>query len=201
MMLERSTLRLRVEAGVFYGLADQLTGETPRAWRGADLEIQVGIFRLGAVVDLSNLTTLLVEVYDASRTGLPFLAAEIAAASLDNTLTLTTWQDATKQHGVARFTATQTNVVLGGRERPFWLVVAGVTTSGNKVTYGGGPLILVEDGRDNGLPGPVVVTPASDTWRFRNGAWEAFFQEDLSWRPLLPVMNNGNPTMVFGDPV
>jgi len=201
LILETARIRLRIEHGTHYGVIDALTGETPRVWRGNDLRVEMGLFYMNELVTPSNLATLKIEMFDASRTGLPFLEKEVLAEDIDDEMTMEQWNAGADQHAAVEFEAEDTNIVLNGRERAFWLVVSGVTDAGNKITFGGGPIIFVEDGNGNGLPGPIVVNPTGDTWRLRNGAWEAFFQEDQRWRPKLPVMVDGVPTDTWGDPV
>lgn len=201
MILEQSRLRLKVEAGVFYGIVDALTGEMPRAWRGADLRIEVGLFYRAALLEITNLESLTVEIFHKTRVGLPFISAEVAGGDLNTTLTLEEWNAGTHEHAHVEVSAEDTNIVIHGIEELFWLVVTGQTLDEKQVTFGAGPILFVEDGHGNGLPGPVITFPMSDIWRFREGAWEAYFAEDESWRPLLPVMVDGHPTFGFGDPV
>lgn len=202
MQLSECRLRLRVEAGVFYGVVDVLTGEVPRFWSGCDLRVELGLFYRKELLDVSNLETITVALYDETRSGLPFLTQTIQSANINATLTLDQWDAATHQHAAATFANSQTNLAIGSRERKYWLAIGATTkTTGKKITAGAGPLIVVEDGLENESDGPGVESPSGAYWRVRDGVWQAYFEEDDSWRPFIPHLVDGQPTIGFGDPV
>lgn len=162
---------------------DDLTGETPQIWRGEDVDFAIGIFdAAGFPVVLSNLFGLEIDIYpwpipatkpDTNQGYAPYsfqpfptvppaplLTKTILAASLTAVITDRDWQNGTDQNAIASFSFTELSALnLGGKQSArFGFVVKGLTASGRKIFYGGGPLTVFEGG-DGTIYLPNTIAP------------------------------------------
>jgi hypothetical protein len=169
---------------------DALTGEQPQAWRGEDLDIQIGVFDAnGFCVSLANIDFLNVDIYPqlipalqvptnqtyAHYTQLPFpsvppvplLSVAIDAADITPTITRAAWLAGTAQQATASFTWIDTlSLNLGGKPtRNFGFTVHGLTSAGRKITYGGGTITFCETGEQgvylSNTLSPTVIPSAT----------------------------------------
>jgi hypothetical protein len=147
-MIQPQRIRLKVTPTARTPLVDAFDNQTPRIWRGNDIQVEIGLFTAaGAVEDISNLASLTVEV-DTSQTstGSPLMTKTVLLAAMDQTLDAASWADYSKQHATVEFSATETNLSLGtDNQKTYWLVVHGVTSAGKTVTLGYGSIIVEED--------------------------------------------------------
>ncbi|HTB63876.1 MAG TPA: hypothetical protein VK737_09825 [Opitutales bacterium] len=161
--LARTRLRLAADAASFDAPLDVLRRATPQFWRGNDLQFELALFFNGALLDVSNLASLTLEIRPLGANGAapdpsfaPLMGATVT--SFDNTTTLDTWNSGAQQHAVIAFTATQSNIAAGAA----WLSIFAITNDspGRVITLCAGPLRVLEDG--SGLA--TTPTPTADTF-------------------------------------
>jgi hypothetical protein len=161
--LGRTRLRLAADAASFDAPLDVLRRATPQFWRGNDVQFELAVFFNGALIDVSNLASLTLEVRPLGSNGqapdpsfAPLMGATIT--TFDNTTTLDDWNAGAKQHAVVVFTATQSNIAAGAA----WLSIFAITNDspGRVITLCAGPVRVLEDGA--GLA--TTPTPTADTF-------------------------------------
>lgn len=155
--LSRARIRFKVDAADHSSLKDLFTAATPEHWRGTDLQIELGVFFNTVLQSVANLNSLTIQLKDASlKTGPALVSKTLSAGDLDNTLDQTTWDNGTKQHALIAFTKEETDLVLGGDEKAFWVVISAITTDvpAQQFTIGVTSLRMREDG-DVGAPNPA----------------------------------------------
>ena len=140
-------------------LIDSITSNSPRVWRGVDIQIEFALIYNGEIVDVSEFSAITFEVRPyAQRSGNLLMSRTLAAADFNAALSLQEWTEGTSQHGIISFAAAETNLDLNGANAAdFWFVLSGVTNTApvRRVTFGGGKLTMIEDGSLS----DVVQTP------------------------------------------
>ena len=159
------------------------TGESPAFWRGEDVDFALGVFdRNGEPQDLSNLAFLEIDIFPLLIPGpqpdtnqgygpytiqpypttppAPLLSKTIPAADITPLITMAGWADGSQQNGVLSFNWTETlSLELAGLpKQTFGLVVHGITDTGRKITYSGGPVFVYEAG-EQGIYLPNTIAP------------------------------------------
>jgi len=161
--LGRTRLRLAADAACFDAPLDTLRRATPQFWRGNDVQFEIAAFFNGALLDVSNLASLTLEIRPLGSNGqapdpsfAPLMGATITA--FDNTTTLDDWNAGAKQHAVVVYTAAQSNVAAGAA----WLSIFAITNDspGRVITLCAGPVRVLEDGA--GLA--TTPMPTADTF-------------------------------------
>ena len=161
--LGRTRLRLAADAASFDAPLDVLRRATPQFWRGNDVQFEIAMFFNGALLDVSNLASLTLEIRPLGANGqapdpsfAPLMGATVTA--FDNTTTLDNWNAGTNQHAVVIFTAAQSNISAGAA----WLSIFAITNDspGRVITLCAGPVRVLEDGA--GLA--TTPTPTADTF-------------------------------------
>lgn len=152
-----SRIRLRCDGERFTNALDAATGGTPEQWRGTTLRVDIGSFYLSSVVDVSLFTSITLEIKPSDdRTGSALMSK--TTGSLNNSLTLATWEDGTSQHATLDFSAAETQLDLGGaNSKEFWMVVSAVGAGGEKATLGACTFTMLEDGHDAAFPDAPIV--------------------------------------------
>ena len=137
---------IRLQLSTVSGAApiDANTGLPPAAWRGQALAVQVGIFdQYNVAVDLSGLTSLTVALQASQDALTPLAAVTVPAADFSSDLTIADWLAGTDQQAEADFTSGQMDQSLNGQETAdMWIVVTGLTASGQTIIYGAGEFDL-----------------------------------------------------------
>lgn len=136
---------------------DANTNAAPKAWRAQDLAVQVGIFNARlAPVGLSNLLYLQLVVLPSPTSIAPVLTKTVLRADFSSyALTWLNWHNGNGCQAEFRFTAAETDISLDAqRTKNYWLVVQGMTSTGQVLTYGAGWVTFLN-------PGSVVpaITP------------------------------------------
>lgn len=162
---------------------DSDTGQAPAFWRGEDVDFRIGIFdRNGFPVDLSNLDFLEVDIFPlpipnrqpdtnfeyALYSFLPFpsvppqplLTVTIPAVDITALIDRRGWEDGVEENAVGSigWIDTQSLNLGGAGSKQFGLVVHGLTSTGKKITYGGGPIRVYETG-EQGIYLPNSIAP------------------------------------------
>lgn len=149
--LSSKRIRIAADAALLDAPQDLLSGLTPAFFRGNDLTVEFALFNKGVLQDVTNISSVTLEVKpsdesftppDASAT--PVMSKTIAAASLNAGLTLSDWNNAIAQHGVLSFSATEANVAAGPHWMSLWVITTG--SPGKVITVAAGPLNIREDG-------------------------------------------------------
>jgi hypothetical protein len=219
MELNGKEMWLRVDADKYEKITDVRTGATPKLWRGNYLKLYLAIFWNDALVDLSNVASLTVEVFNSERTGDPLMTKTVAAEDITAVITADQWGNYTAAHATVEFTGAETNLTITNKSQAFWLCISAVTNHdpGRDITYGGSVLTLEEDGHGNADGAPaenpdLYYTQAqadaryAQNWangagtRFRSGYWQWYFPTEGKWRTLIPGIVDGQPSHAWGDP-
>lgn len=198
---EYHTIRIAFDmAKSFEDVVDKLSGRTPQFWRGNDLRFEVAIMRNGDILDVSNLASLTLEVRDDQNiVSAPLMQKTVAGGAMDNTVTGTTWGNNTKQHATFDFTDAETNLSSPGSvfkstwEDVKYIVLHGVTTLGNVITYQSGPIIFREDGA-----GSAGTPPTNDDNFYTKDQVDAAFLPLAGGTLTGPVIADADPTDPLG---
>ena len=161
MQIDNQRIRLAIDTSQMGSINDVLTGANPQFWNGVDLQIELGIFYGSTLVDVSNFSSITVDLKEFDpRTGLPLMSQTIASGSINDALTLTAWNGGapTDCHALAVFTNEETNLYLNQDSVTFWLVVSALTgdTPAHKVVLGATPMVVQEGGEGVEPPASVV---------------------------------------------
>lgn len=152
MSIQLSEFKLRLRANV-----ERLTtssyrsrsvlGEVPRIPRGVGLRVEVGLFHFGEVLDLSNVASLTLQVFESQTNALVHMERTLSPGQFSATLDPDAWGAGTAEHAAFTFTAQETNVApaAGQTEKTLFLVVWGVTDQGVPIDYFISDLIVYED--------------------------------------------------------
>lgn len=162
--LTTDIIRLRLDVDQKSAPQDANTSSTPVVWRSSDVAFQLGIFYAAAVVDVSNLTSVTLEIKTAGAgtTAADPTASPLASktvTSFDNTLDAATWTAGTKQHVAVAFSAEEMNFALGGTETQ-WLVISALTAAGKTITLAAGLIQVKEDGYNSAGTAPTIAGTA-----------------------------------------
>jgi hypothetical protein len=134
---------------------DLNTSAEPQAWWARDLTVQAGVFSGQALLDVSDLQSVTINIKDASNLdGTPLVSKTVTA--FDNTTTGATWQAGTQQHFSVAFTAD--DLSFGGLtngQRLVHLSLVAVTTGGQTGTLCVGQLNIIDDGGNSPSSNPV----------------------------------------------
>lgn len=167
------SIRLQLESASNPPVAsvDLNTGLQPRAWAGADMEVEVAVFGPnGACLDLSNLTQLEFGIFPfppynqvpgeiwtynsyspspyPNLPPAPLTFVTLQSADIEATVDVDEWQAGNTEQASARFTWAQLALLeLDGQpSRDFWLVIAGLTDDGRRIVYGAAKLTVYASG-------------------------------------------------------
>jgi hypothetical protein len=189
--LGRSRVRIALDTTSFGALINTLTEQTPKLWRGALAQFEIGLFvGTDLATDLSNVESVTLEIRPASdRDGTPLLSKTLAAVSLDTTVNAATWADESKQHALFELSESDTNLAVAAEpSTDYWLVFSAVLSEG-PVTLGGGVITIVEDGA--GVGGeyeepdyPYYTTEQSDARYIRRTPPNGSFRTDANGQHL-----------------
>lgn len=138
---------------------DANTGAQPRFWRRSNVSIAVGIFDAFDVpVDLTNLTKLQLFLFKTEEDLVPLVTKEVLAAAIYPLITALGWAQGTQQNATFALTQGDTDQSLGGgSQSDFWMVLNGVSASG-EILYCAGPCTIFNAA--NALPASALPTPS-----------------------------------------
>ncbi|HBY60591.1 MAG TPA: hypothetical protein DEH78_12270 [Solibacterales bacterium] len=199
--VERHLIRIAFDmANPGVAVVDKLSGETPQFWRGNDVRFEVVVMRNGAVLDVGNLASLTLEVRDDQNiTSTPLMQKTVASGAMDNSVTDETWENDTKQHATFDFTDTETNlaspggVYLGNWEDPKFIVLSGITSGGNVITYQAGKIIFREDGA-----GSAGTPPTNDPNYYTQAQVDAGFVQKTGATMTGLLVLSADPSAALG---
>ena len=162
MQLVRQGIRLRADERRRGPLLDMYTNATPQGWVRAATQFEVALARGGALVDVSNLSSVTLEASPGTnRDGARVFSRTLAGGTLDQTLTEATWADGSKQHALFTFSSAEMNVAPGGTDRvELSLVITALTVAGDPLVCGSGRVTMVDDGAFVAA-GPPPINPGS----------------------------------------
>ncbi len=177
-ILDAQILRLRCDAKQDKGknLIDEVSRKTrAEVWRGSALEIPLGLFQSyvqadpasSVAFDIQNMASVSVRFKESQTSDSATVAEKtvLAANFTANTLDPEDWAAGTSEHLRPALTDEEmnfsTDLFNGQPYRDFWVVVSGLTTESEKVTFGGGTVRVhrpndepVGDPPEN--PGPAI---------------------------------------------
>lgn len=151
-----SRLRIQADVSSFDNPIDVLHNDIPQYWRGNDLIIELGVVSGDDIVDVSNFSSISLEVRSLNNDGEAPEASSPAlisqkCTSLDTSVTIDDWRNESKQHAQFEFLSTETNLQPG----VYWMSIWASThdESPKTLTIGAGTIRVLEDG------GGITTTP------------------------------------------
>lgn len=160
---EQTPIRLQVQLIGSPPVApfDLNTGATPKFWRGSSVSFAVGLFdAAGNPIDISNLAQLTLSLYNAADSLVSLVTKTILGVNLTSLTTLG-WNNGTQQNATFIFTPGDTDQGLdGATSAPFWIVLNGVTNSGNELLYIAGLCTIFN--ASSALPASELPTPSEN---------------------------------------
>jgi len=155
-------IRLACDTTSKENVLDLNTAAEPEAWWARDLTLQVGVFAGAAMLDVSDLQSVTVDLKDPSNLdGAPLVTKTITA--FDNTTTLASWQAGMQQHFSVAFTADDLSFTLTNGERLVHLAIVAITTGARTGTICVGTMNIIDDGGNSPESNPanaITVTQA-----------------------------------------
>lgn len=152
--------RMRLECDISKpggSVIDKLTNETPAAWRGFPLNVELGFFSgEDETMDMTNSATFTVEFHPADFRTRPSLAGHPAdPLTINTTLTPEEWKGQILYHAMVAFTAGDMALDLEGEKtKNFWIAIHRITTAGERHMLAGVEMTLHESGVAVSGPGP-----------------------------------------------
>lgn len=138
---------------LFDNPTDLITGGKLTIFAGNTLDIQVGVFDSGSLTDVSGFASAVLEIKPRNADGTApdeddasYLSKSVV--SFDNTTTLTTWNNGTKQHIEFSFTDDEMKIPVGSH----WVSCYVVTSGGDTIVLFAGDFIVKQPGTDAGTP-------------------------------------------------
>jgi hypothetical protein len=197
----RDRVRVSCDSRSHAGLVCRLQGSAPYIWRGTDIYVEVGLYVAGAfrtdITDLASLTLEILPIDD--RAGNPLVTETILAASFGTCGTEADWtaNAADKYH--ARFLLSSVDTQFDMTDASenvaqFWMVIHAVSTSGERITYGAGILMVEEDGAQNGL----AVVSSNPAARIQDGELQLWNPDASTWHTVYVRGAAGAETIVIG---
>lgn len=144
---------------------DANTGEEIRFFRAQDMSVQVGIFQPDLEsVDLANVVTLELALQTSQNALYAALKSRVGAIDIIPTIARGAWIEGTAQQASFLLTAAELDLALGAEESlPYWMVVRGLTVTGQTIIYGAGWVRLYNSGQSNPIPMAGVVSKHTQT--------------------------------------
>lgn len=158
--LTRLPLHIRFDTpdkavGVFNG--------SPKAPRGCDVSISIGIFYKENPLDLTNVSSLHFEIASGEKPESPRLVSKVIAAEDFATAILDKAQflAGSAAHVVINLSGDELNPDLGNAaSKNYYVILSGITTTGTRIAYGKGQFTIFEDGTsDTVTPTPEISAP------------------------------------------
>lgn len=149
--ITRQRIRFAGDTAKLDGPRDKLRIAMPAFWRGNDLQFEIAVFENDVLQDVSNLTQITLEIRAMGSGGEPpdpsvaaLMSKSVNAVDLNNSLTLTQWNDGSAQHALLVFTDQESNIPAGEN----WLVLWATTNDapGHTITLAAGHIKVLEDG-------------------------------------------------------
>ncbi|MDB6064947.1 MAG: hypothetical protein JWR26_1155 [Pedosphaera sp.] len=161
MILSNQRVRLAIDTSQMGSINDVITAASPEFWNGVDLQFELAFFYGAALLAVSNLASITVDVKSSDpRTGLPLMSKTISSGSLNQSLTLNAWNAGAPAdcHALVSFTNQETNLDLGGAQATFWLVVSALTNDSpaHRIVLGATAINVIEGGEGVTPPASVV---------------------------------------------
>jgi hypothetical protein len=129
-------------------LLDYYTNAAPQGWSQASTQFEIALVSRGALVDVTNLSSVRLDgVAYNNRDGTRLFSQTLPGSSLNNALTLDTWEDGTQQHALFVFDQAAMNILPSGAETlQVWLMITALTLAGEQLVCGAGTMTFNDDG-------------------------------------------------------
>lgn len=127
---------------------DLNTGAPVKFWRAQDVAFQIGTFdAIGVCVDFSNLVSLQLIVQKTPTSVFRLIDKQLGVDDIVPVISRGEWVNGTAQQATFDLLASETDVGLDGQDSAqFWLIIRGVTDSGQTLNYGGGYIRIYNPG-------------------------------------------------------
>jgi hypothetical protein len=197
--LERQGFRFWCDERSRQPLLDYYTNAAPQGWSAASTQFEVALASGGALVDVSNLSSLRLDgVAYSNRDGTRLFSQTLPGSSLNNALTLDTWQDGTQQHALFVFDQAAMNILPAGAQTlQVWLMITALTIAGEQLVCGAGMMTFNDDGAFASAasppanPGAAISLGDADA---RYASWAAFSGVISALGGVLPMINQSTGT-------
>ena len=160
MQLSRKRIRLQVDsAKIGQPIIDLNTGQTPVIFAGTDVQIEIGLFQNGALLDVGNLAHLQIDLKNTGN----LLGASVLTVTvnvLDNSTSFGAWNSGVQQHALVTLSNAQTNLGIPSQQT-YTLVISATTTDnpGRIIVFGSTQLTITPTGiNSGGNPAPAIPT-------------------------------------------
>lgn len=160
---KRQRIRLAVDIASQGTLIDLISGNVAQFTRGADIQLELGFFNNGALLDITAWATITASLKDVNGIdGNNLARATIGSAGTlpeggaawNTGLTLNNWNAGTDQHCVVIFPASSTTFAMTSSTQFLWLVIAAGCTLVNHP----GSATIAADGTGNNAIATFVAT-------------------------------------------
>jgi hypothetical protein len=168
-LYQSQRIRLAFDVTSHGAAVDQITGETPKIWRGTHVTFELaGLWGAPTsdssdVIDVTNIASLSIDVKPyADRDGSAVLSAKTTTTI--NTITKDEWEAGTVYHAAITYLHTETAPTLTADSVDYWLVVTVITNDSTPryITWGATKLTIEEDG-SGGWTTPAPSDPTYPT--------------------------------------
>ena len=128
------------------GLLDLSSGQPIHIWRGNDTTLLCLVRHAGQIADLSNITAVTIELWDATRTTTRYFTGTVAVHSA--TPSETNWAGGSDYHFQVKIPSANLNFNLGTgvTNLGLWLVFGAIAANGDQDTLDGDTINIDEDG-------------------------------------------------------
>lgn len=139
---------------------DANTGAQVKFWRSQDVAYQVGVFDVnGVCVSMANLLSLQLLIQSTPTSPFPLINKVVTSDDIIPFITRAGWTSGSDQQATFILSSAETDVGLNGKDsEQFWLIIRGVTLTGNIINYGGGYIRIYNPGNTLALIMPGIVT-------------------------------------------
>lgn len=168
-LYQSQRIRLAFDVTSHGQATDQITGDTPKIWRGTHVTFELAGFwgsptsDTSDVIDVTNIASLSIDVKPYSdRDGSAVLSAKTTTTI--NTITKDEWEAGTVYHAAITYLHTETAPTLTADSVDYWLVVTVITNDSTPryITWGATKLTIEEDG-SGGWTTPAPSDPTYPT--------------------------------------
>jgi hypothetical protein len=162
----------------------KLTTTLPTCGRGVNVQVELGMFMNGVIVDtFTNIQTVFLQI-NQTRGGAPLFAPlEVAVGAL-TACTQEQWTAGTGKHAVFSLGYALTQIDLSGGnldQAEVWLVIHALSTAGVRYPLVTTPLTIVEDGAQNDL---AVAVPQPPSFRVSDGDLQLYNPTTEQWHTI-----------------
>jgi hypothetical protein len=125
-MANIANVRIACDGTHFDGPVNNLDGRKITIWCGCDLLLELAVFHRGTLQDVSNLAAITVQIKPMGQNDTapsaavaPIISKTVTADAINSALTLSEWENSSKQHALVEFSGEEMAIAPGDA----WLVI------------------------------------------------------------------------------